>query len=161
MILIMLDEVVSNNWMSADYFYTFLGVAESTPGPIAINLATFIGSHQYGLLGSICSTLGIILPSFIIILLIAKFMKKFIDNKYVKGALKTMNAIIVAMICTLFIMMLKQHLFVNKSFNIEAIIIGTLLIGCMIGYKIIKKKNLSSISIILLSAILGILVCSI
>ena len=81
MIPLIEDLVISKEWMTIDEFYSFLGVCESTPGPIAINMATFIGTSQGGLLGAIAATLGVVLPSFIIILLVASLLKKFIDNK--------------------------------------------------------------------------------
>ena len=64
------DEVISRGWLTEGELMNFVGVAESTPGPIAVNLATFIGSAQAGILGALCATLGVVLPSFIIILII-------------------------------------------------------------------------------------------
>ena len=62
MIPLIEDLVISKEWMTIDEFYSFLGVCESTPGPIAINMATFIGTSQGGLLGAIAATLGVVLP---------------------------------------------------------------------------------------------------
>ena len=71
MIPLVRETVLENGWLTEAQFYDFIGVCESTPGPIAVNMATFIGSDQAGVLGSICATLGVVLPSFIIILIIA------------------------------------------------------------------------------------------
>ena len=71
----LVQEAVVPNWISEEMFMNFIAVAESTPGPIAINMATFIGSTQAGPIGAILATLGVVLPSFIIILLIVAIMK--------------------------------------------------------------------------------------
>jgi len=74
MISIFENEFVSKKkWLEHDNFFDLITIAESTPGPIAINMATFIGSWQGGILGSILTTLGVVLPSVVIIILIAKF----------------------------------------------------------------------------------------
>ena len=69
MIPLIKEVVLKYNWLSEPEFYDFIGVCESTPGPVAINMATYIGSMQGGIFGSILATLGVVLPSFIIILL--------------------------------------------------------------------------------------------
>ena len=81
MIPIIEDAAVSNNWLSQADFYNLIGVCESTPGPIAINTATYIGSVQGGIFGSFCATLGVVLPSFLIILLIAAVLKNLTENR--------------------------------------------------------------------------------
>ena len=84
MIPLVKDTVITNSWLLENEFYDLLGICESTPGPIAINMATFVGSYQGGILGSAVATLGVVLPSFIIILLVAAILKNFIENKYFK-----------------------------------------------------------------------------
>ena len=73
MIPLVQDVVVSNEWLALEEFKAMLGVCESTPGPVAINMATYIGSIQGGFFGSLCATFGVVLPSFIIILLFRCF----------------------------------------------------------------------------------------
>ena len=85
MIPLIKDTVINNGWLTLEEFYNFIGICESTPGPIAVNMATYIGSTQGGLLGSLCATLGVVLPSFIIILLIAMCLQKLTSNKYFKS----------------------------------------------------------------------------
>ena len=98
MIPLVEEVVLQHNWLSESAFYNFIGVCESTPGPIAINMATYVGSMQGGLLGSIVATLGVVLPSFIIILIIASVLKKFTDNKYFKAFIKGVKPVVVALI---------------------------------------------------------------
>ena len=81
------DEVAAHNWIAQEDLINFIAVSESTPGPFAINMATYIGTQMGGLLGGICATLGVVLPSFIIILIVAKIFDKFKNNKYVKGCM--------------------------------------------------------------------------
>lgn len=73
MISLVRETVISNGWLTEDEFLNFIAVSESTPGPLAVNIATFVGSSQGGILGSLFATLGVILPSFVIILLILVF----------------------------------------------------------------------------------------
>ena len=82
MIPLVRETVISYGWLPEGEFYDFLGICESTPGPIAINMATYVGSVQGGIFGSFCATMGVVLPSFIIILLIASILKNFTENKY-------------------------------------------------------------------------------
>ena len=71
MISLIREKVLLNGWLSEAEFLSFIAVSESTPGPLAVNMATFIGASQGGVLGAFCATLGVVLPSFFIILLIA------------------------------------------------------------------------------------------
>ena len=71
------EAVLANNWAEPEALINFIAVSESTPGPFAINMATYIGTVQGGVLGALCATLGVVTPSFIIILLVAKFFEKF------------------------------------------------------------------------------------
>lgn len=79
------DEVVERGWITAAQFTDMIAVSESTPGPIGVNIATYVGFSQYGVLGSIVASIGIVTPSVIIIILVSKFIMGFRDNKYVDG----------------------------------------------------------------------------
>lgn len=79
-------------WLSKDDMFNLLAIAESTPGPFAINAATFIGYKRAKFLGSFLATLGVVLPSFIIIILVSIFLKEFNDNRYIQGFLKGIQA---------------------------------------------------------------------
>ena len=107
------NELVNiHGWIDFQTFQNFVTISESTPGPIVINMATFIGQELFNgvdfgnailnaimpVVGSLTSTVGVVLPSFIIILIIAKIMDKFIKNKYVKFALKGIRPFIIGII---------------------------------------------------------------
>ena len=105
----LIEEIaVRYGWMTESEFFDLIGVCESTPGPIAINMATYIGSSQGGLLGSIVATLGVVLPSFIIIIIIATVMKNMTKNRFFKGFMEGVKPVIVALITsTGFLLLLK------------------------------------------------------
>ena len=88
MIPLVRELVLKYNWMSETEFYNFLGVCESTPGPIAINSATYLGYKEGKVLGSFFATLGVVLPSFIIISLISLIYDQFLGIKLVADAFK-------------------------------------------------------------------------
>ena len=161
MIPLVKETVINNNWLSEADFYGFIGVCESTPGPVAINMATYIGSIQGGLFGSICATLGVVLPSFLIILLVASILNKFTDNKYFKSFIKGVKPVVVALILSTGLLLLVECIGINlekMTFDfkmISAIIFVIITSLYLIVLKVFKKK-LSSIYLIIISAILGI-----
>lgn len=89
MVSLVRERVLSNGWLTENEFLNFIAVSESTPGPLAVNMATFIGSTQGGILGSFVATLGVVLPSFLIILLIASALKNLMKyapvNAFLSG----------------------------------------------------------------------------
>lgn len=158
------ETVVSHGWLTESAFYDFVGVCESTPGPIAVNVATYIGSLQGGFLGSLCATLGTVLPSFLIILLIASVLKNFTENKFFKGFIKGVQPVVIALILSTGATLLaKAFGYVSlQEFQIDwiCIVIFALLCGIYFGVKKLFKKKLSAVWLILISCALGIGVCS-
>ena len=165
MIPLVEEVVLQHNWLSESAFYNFIGVCESTPGPIAVNMATYVGSMQGGLLGSIVATLGVVLPSFIIILIVASVLKKFTDNKYFKAFIKGVKPVVVALILSVGVILLAKsigYVSIHEfSFDLINIIIFALVCAIFWGAKLIFKKKLSTIPLILISAGLGIAVCTV
>ncbi len=96
--LIQREAVEKNHWISDDDILEIVAIAESTPGPIAINAATFVGYRTAGVLGSACATLGVVLPSFVIILTISGILREFQDNVYVQYAFRGIRAGVLALI---------------------------------------------------------------
>ncbi len=100
------SEVLAKGWMANEILTNFIAVSESTPGPFAINIATYIGAVKGGevlgtvgsFLGSACATLGVVLPSFIIILIVARIFEAFKTNRYVKGAMSGLRPAVVGLI---------------------------------------------------------------
>ena len=85
-IALVADIVKEYGWMAIEHLTDMIGISETTPGPIAVNIATFVGYEQYGVIGSFLATLGVVLPAFIIMLFIAKYFGHFNNNFYVQGA---------------------------------------------------------------------------
>ena len=167
MLSMMRDEVLSHGWLTDDALLNFIAVSESTPGPIAINMATFIGSSQGGFLGSLCATLGVVLPSFIIILCISAFAGKLLKRAGVRAAINAVTPAIIGMLlATAASMLLLVLLGLNAigdplSFDWRALVIFLSLAALMVGYKRIKKRAFSPILLILIAGGLGMLLYSI
>ena len=98
MIPLIQRDVVANGWLTQQQLVDFIAVSESTPGPFAINIATFVGMKTNGVLGALMTTLGVILPSFIIILVIAKYFMTFRENRYVQAALAGLRPTVIGLI---------------------------------------------------------------
>lgn len=162
MIPLIKEIVLKYNWLTEPEFYDFIGVCESTPGPVAINMATYIGSLKGDLFGSIVATLGVVLPSFLIILLIAAIIRNFTDNKYFKGFIKGTKPVVSALIISTGVILLIKSLgyisLQSFSFNFISVIIFAILTAVYFVVKKLKGKKLSSIQLILISAFLGILI---
>ena len=91
-------EVVNKGWLANEAVVNFIAVSESTPGPFAINMATYVGSEMGGILGAACATLGVVLPSFIIILTISGILRQFQENIYVQYAFRGIRCGVLALI---------------------------------------------------------------
>ena len=115
MIPLIQQEVLKNGWMSLEELINFIAISESTPGPFAVNIATFVGYSMAGVLGALCATIGVIFTSFIIILLIAKFFEKYKNNKVVKYCMDGIQPVIVGLILYAVISMGMNVLFPNGN----------------------------------------------
>ena len=162
MIPLIEETVVNRGWLTESEFFNLIGVCESTPGPIAVNTATYVGSVMGGPLGSIAATLGVVLPSFLIILLIAAVLKNLTDNKYFKGFMRGVNPVVVALILSTGSMLLLKTIGYAglQKFRVDvvSVVILVLLVGIYFGITYLAKKKLSAVKIILLSAGLGVAV---
>jgi len=162
MIPLIEETVVNHGWLTEAEFFNLIGVCESTPGPIAVNTATYVGSVMGGPLGSVVATLGVVLPSFLIILLIASVLKNLTDNKYFKGFMRGVKPVVVALILsTGSLLLLKTIGYAGlQKFWVDwvSVVILVLLVGIYFGITRLWKKKLSAVKIILLSAGLGVVV---
>ena len=162
MISLIREDCLANGWLSESELLNFIAVAESTPGPIAVNMATFVGSSQGGLLGAVIATLGIVLPSFLIILLIAVSFKSLLKLAGVKATLGGIRPAIVGMISATSITMLLSIGFGIKSikstlsFDWRVLCILAIISAIAILYKAWRKKAFSPILLILISGALGV-----
>ena len=163
MISLIREIVIANKWLTESDFMNMIAVSESTPGPLAVNMATFVGSSQGGMLGSFMATLGVILPSFFIILFIAAIMKNLLKYAGVNAFLSGIRPCVVSMIlATALIMGLDTLLGFSTigqkaSPDLRSIFLFGMLIAVHVLYKRIQKSNPSPIGMILLSAVFGII----
>lgn len=153
MIALLEKEVVSKKkWLEKDEFLNVAAIAESTPGPIAINFATYIGYKKAGVLGSAVTTLGVCIPSFVIIYAISLFFDAFLSLTYVAYAFKGIQICVVYLILSAGLKMLKEM--EKNTFNI-LVISATLL--CMVLLSVFAV-NFSAIFYILISGSVGVVI---
>lgn len=155
-------------WLTEAELLNMIAVSESTPGPIAVNMATFVGSKTGGVLGSVCATLGVVLPSFIIILLISAVIRNFLKYDGVKAFLGGVRPCVVALILGTGITLALGNLLSfdsvwNFSMNPDYRGIAIFAIVCVISLSVQKArgKKPSPLVMILISAGLGMLLYSI
>ena len=116
MIPMIRSEVVLNwQWIDENSFVNFIGIAESTPGPFAINIATFVGYETAGVIGALCTTIGVVLPSFIIILIVARLFTKFSENKIVKSVFWGFKPVVAGLILSAAVTLTLQAILPNVS----------------------------------------------
>lgn len=152
------DVALGYGWLSEDALTYMIAVSESTPGPIMVNLATYVGSSQAGILGAALATLAVVMPSFCIILLILVLLKNVIKHPYVQAILKGMQPCVVGIILATGVHMIQKACFHGSAADWGGILIAVVLTAVLMGAKRIWKKKLTPIQVILLSALLGILI---
>lgn len=155
------DVVMSYGWLSDEMLTYMIAVSESTPGPIMVNLATYIGSSQAGFWGAVLATLAVVLPSFLIILLVTALLKTALKNKYVQAILRGLKPCVIGIVLATGIFMIFKNCFGTPAelhVNARAVIVTAILAASMFEYKKLRKKKLSPIMLIVISAAIGIIV---
>lgn len=159
MIPLIQEAVIDDHgWMTPDQFTEFVGIAESTPGPFAINISTFSGMYAVqgtdatGLLGSICATAGVVTPSILIILLIAALSHHLMKHRAVRAALRGAKPVVIGLIGAAFALLGTRTLFPEGTLNVRGLILGALLLA------LLRWKNLSALALIGISALGGLVI---
>lgn len=155
------DVVLSYGWISDEMLTYMIAVSESTPGPIMINLATYVGSSQAGLLGALIATSAVILPSFVIILVIMVLLKKILKNPWVQAILRGLKPCIIGIILATGAYMILNHCFTSlKDFSLDltATLMTLGLALVYFGSRKVLKKGISPIGLIGISAVAGMIV---
>lgn len=145
--LIQKEVVTIHHWITMTEFIDVVGIAEITPGPIAINSATFIGFKMAGILGSASATLGVVLPSLIVIVLVASVFLKVEDNVYVKAAFSGMRPAVAALIASAAVNILP-----NSITDLPTAVIA------VISFLLMRFTKVSPILLLLASGIVGMLI---
>ena len=155
------DVVLAYGWLNDEMLTYMIAVSESTPGPIMVNLATYVGSSQAGFPGALIATAAVVLPSFIIILLIMVLLKKLLKNLYVQAILRGMKPCIIGIILATGLYMILHNCVdssIQFSPNTTAIIMTVVLSAVYFGSGKILKKGISPIGLIGISAVAGIII---
>ena len=152
------DVVLSYGWLDDEMITYMIAVSESTPGPIMINLATYVGSSQAGILGSLVATLAVVLPSIIIILLATALLKTVLKNPYVQAVLRGLKPCVIGIIlATGVFMIIRNGIAVQDGALVIRPLVLTLVLGAAyFGSRKIRKGGISPILLIFLSAVAGI-----
>ncbi len=153
------DIVLSYGWLSSEKLSYMIAVSESTPGPVMVNLATYVGSSQGGILGAAIATFCVIFPAFIIILLIMVVFKKLLSSKCFSTVLTGLKSSVLGIILSVGAFMIIEnviHSVASPQFDFLAIVLTVLLAAIMFVPKFFGKK-INSIAFIGISAVLGII----
>ena len=159
MLPLMQQQVLSRNWATEEQLIHFIAVSESTPGPFAVNMATYVGAEMGGVFGSVCATLGVVLPSFIVILIVAKCYDRFRSSRIVKGCISGLKPAVVGLIGNAFLNVFMTVFFpggvalpafASVSFYVYAALFGAMLL--------LAFKKVHPIVIICISAAMGIII---
>ena len=150
------DAVMANGWLSEQRLAEMIAVSESTPGPIIVNLATYIGKDQGGFLGSLAATLGVVLPAYLVILLIAAVLKHAVDHPWVQAVLRGMKSCVVGLILGMGVYLTVGNVLPEWQPDPAAVGITVLLGIAMALWPKLRKKKLSPLTLIGISAVLGV-----
>ena len=153
------ETVISHGWMNTEELVDFIAVSESTPGAFAVNIATYVGSEVGGILGSLCATLGLVLPSFIIILLIAKVYAKVKENRFVEGVMLGLKSTVVGLIAAT-VLTVGKEIFFSGGINTAVLTTANFYVSLgifVLALFLLLYKKLNPILIIAGSAVIGII----
>ena len=157
----LIQEQVAARWgdtISQQSMIDFVAVSESTPGPFAINMATYVGSEMGGVFGSVCATLGVVLPSFVIILVVAKCYDRFKESRVVKGCMSGLKPAVVGMIANAVLGVLLTVFFpAGGSLAVFSTVGFYVSLGIFAVMLVLAFRKVHPILIIGISAALGIL----
>lgn len=163
MIPLIMEEIVAKGWLDQEVLLDFIAISESTPGPFAVNIATYAGQEIAGIGGAIMSTLGVVLPSLIIIIIIAKFFSKYMNRPVVQEVFDhvsgSVTGLLFSVVLTVGILVLfgMDSVYDTASFSPDYIAIGLFLGLLALSFVKIKKKKIPPIALIIISAVCGVL----
>lgn len=170
MISLVREKTLTNGWLTEEEFLNMIAVSESTPGPIAVNMATFVGSKEGGILGSALATLGVVLPAFIIMLLIASLIRNLLKYAGVQATLGGIRPAVVGLIVATASTMILSSVIGLKTLSdgfllpvpdvIKNVAIFAIVVLVSVIYKKLKKKKISPILLIVISGVLGLILFS-
>ena len=153
------DVVMHYKWMNEDQLANIIAISESTPGPIMVNLATYVGSTKCGIIVAAIATLAVVMPAFFIILIVMFLLKKLLENPYTQAILRGLKPCIIGIIlATGIYMIVKNSVYpLVQANDVIPLILAVVLVFIYFGSERITKKKISPIMLIVISACLGII----
>lgn len=149
--------VLAHGWLEDEMLTGMIAVSESTPGPIMVNLATYVGKSQAGLPGAIAATLAVVLPSFIVILLVTRLLSRVVSHPWVQAVLRGIKPAMVGIILATGCRMILGN-FLDGALSmpdVRAMAVTAVLAGIYFGSRRFMARGLSPVGLILLAAVLG------
>ena len=154
------DVVLAHGWLDDEMLSYMIAVSESTPGPIMVNLATYVGSNKGGFLGALIATTAVVLPAFFIILFIMVLAKSLLKNPYMQATLGGLKPCVMGVILATGVYMIFGNCCVqaeNRA-DVTAIIITLGLVAVYFGSRKVIKRGLSPIGLICIASVVGVAV---
>ncbi len=148
------EAVLHNGWLTAGELVDFVAVSESTPGPFAVNIATYVGRQTAGIPGAVCATLGVVLPSFVIIIIVAKCFDRFKASKAVKGIMYGLKPAVIGLIAAAAVSVGETALF-HSGVSVYPLVCSLVIFSAAVF--LVFKKHIHPVTVILVCAALGIL----
>ena len=156
------DSVLAYGWMTEQEFLRFVGVETVIPGPIAVNMATYVGYEQGGFLGALLATVGVVLPSFILVLIVAVFIRNFLQYPPVKTFIVSMRPALGGLILSVAVTMALTAFFgmdtvKNRSLSLDwrTFAVLAVVITISLVWNHLKKKEFSAVLLVAISGVLG------
>ncbi len=153
------ESVISQGWADEEMLGNIIAISESTPGPIMVNTATYVGSRQAGVAGAALATLGVVLPAFAIMLVVSIFLSVWLKNRRVQAAFQgikpcLMGVILSTGVCMAFTAVLGD--WKTIAFQPVSFCLLLILVGISLAFWKVKKREISPITLIVTAAVLGI-----
>ena len=117
------DMVLGNGWIDEERLSYMIAISESTPGPIMVNMATYIGNDQAGFWGSLLATVGVVLPAYLVIMLVIGILKNAIGNKYVQAVLRGLKPCVVGIVLGTGSYMVIRNVLPGDSFDLRGLLV--------------------------------------
>ena len=155
------EAVLGNGWITEERLAYMIAVSESTPGPIIINLATYVGSDQAGFWGSLVATVAVVLPAYLVIMLVMVILKNFLQKPCVRAVLQGLKPCVVGVVLATGVYMVIHNCFPMQQMQMvdgPAVLVTAALVAAQYLWRKLAKKQLSPIGLILCGAVLGIVV---
>ncbi|WP_026496768.1 chromate transporter [Butyrivibrio sp. WCD3002] len=154
------DVVLHYGWMDEEALVNMIAISESTPGPIMVNLATYVGSSKAGILGGILATISVVSPAYILIILLMTLLNRLSGKKWVKAAFNGIKPCIIGIILAMGVSMIGKNSLtpILTKKDILPAVMTIVLAAVYFGFRKIFKKKMSPIVLILIAAFAGIAV---